>query len=247
MWRGLAVNGGLHDPRRALELPHHGFAVTVRDAGVDGSRADVAVAEMVLNELERGAGIEQVRGDRMPERVRRQARGEPGRIAVADEARLNLPTLERAVAAREERVAFGARRDREVVTQELRGRSEDDLLAPRAALEAANEQPPALKVDIPTADEEHFSHAQPVVIHEREERPVTRVANDREEAPDLILGQVARESLVWQGLNGQRGKKRDRRPTVTARNSRRAQSTAGDPRRPVNTGGFGTVTGSPEP
>lgn len=221
--------------------------MTVGDAGIDGRGADVPVAKVVLDELERGAGIEQVRGDRVPKRMRRQARGESGRVAVADEARLDLPALEWAVTARKERVAFTAGRDREVVTQELRGRSEDDLLAPRAALEAANEQPPALKVDIPTADEEHFSHAQPVVVHEREERPVARVANDREEAPDLILGQVARESLVWQGLNGQRGEKRDRCPTVTARNSRRAQSTAGDPRGLVNTSRFGTVTGSPEP
>ena len=241
------LSPGLHDPRRVLERPHHGLAVTVRDAGVDGRGADVPVAEMILDELERGAGIKQVRGDRVPERVRRQARGESGCAAIADEARLNLPALERAVAAREERVTLGTRRRRQVVAQELRGRPEDDLLAPRAALEASDEQTSALKVNVAATKKEDLSHAQPVVVHEREERPIARITDDREETPDLILGQVARESLVWQGLNGQRGEKRDRRPTVTARNSRTAQSIAGGPRGPVNTGRFATVTGSPEP
>jgi hypothetical protein len=54
---------GLDNPRRNLELPEQCFAVAVGNAGVDRGRADALVPEVVLDELKRHTGIEQVGGD----------------------------------------------------------------------------------------------------------------------------------------------------------------------------------------
>ena len=54
-----------------------------RDVGVDRRRRDVGVAEQHLHRAQVGAVVEQVRGEGMAQRVRRQRRGDAGRAARA--------------------------------------------------------------------------------------------------------------------------------------------------------------------
>ena len=112
---------------------------------------------------------------------------------------------------------------RNVRAQKFGGGAKKDLLAPGAALQPADEQPTAREVQIAALHEQHLSHAQAVVVHEREEGPVAHVFNGREESSDFLLSQVARWALVREWLDGQRGKQRDRRAGRTAPISRRAQ------------------------
>ncbi len=198
--------------------------MAVGDPGVDGGRADVAVAEVVLDELERGAGVQEMGGDRVPKRVGRQPPGQARLHPVADEAGLDLPALERTEATREEGLLRLTRGPGQVGAKQPRSAPEEDLLAPAAALEPPDEQPAPLEVDVATAKEQHLAHPQPMLVHEREERPIARVVDDREEARDLILGEVARQVLVGERLDGQRRSKRQRRLVATAPISRRAQS-----------------------
>src|ERR1043165_7152581 len=88
----------LDDPRRGLETQKHGGPVVVCNSGIDRGRADALVAEVVLDELERHAGIEQVGGDGMPETVAGELRAQPCRLPGADKERLDLPLLEWAAA-----------------------------------------------------------------------------------------------------------------------------------------------------
>lgn len=178
--------------------------MAVRDPRVDGGRADVAVAEVVLDELERSSGIEQVRGDRVPQRVGRQAIGQSGGAPVADEARLDLAAPERPVPAREERRVRPAGDPGEVRTQQLERGGEEHLFAPATALQAPHEQAAAVQVDIPTPQEQHLPHAQAVEVHQREERSVPGVRSGGEEPPRFVLREVAWQLLVGVRLNGQR-------------------------------------------
>lgn len=53
-------------PGRLFEAFELGGAVAIRDPGVDRSRADTAVAEVVLDELQRESGIQEMGRDGMP-------------------------------------------------------------------------------------------------------------------------------------------------------------------------------------
>ena len=53
------------------------------------------MAEVVLDELEGHAGIEEVRGDRVPQRVAGEVPRQPGIPAVVNEPGLDLALLER--------------------------------------------------------------------------------------------------------------------------------------------------------
>lgn len=191
--------------------------------------------EMVLDDLERGAGIEQVRGDRVPERMRGEVMGQLCAHSVAHEAQLDLSTLERPGAASEERLVRIARRPRQVPSKQHRCACEEYLLAPGATLEPPYEESSAIQLDVPPTQEEHLSHAQAVVVHQGEERPVTRIRDGREEAPGLVLSQVARDLLMGMREDGQRGQGNNRAP-ITARSSRKAQSGDRAWRWPVESG-----------
>src|SRR5258706_5216464 len=226
----------MDDPRRALEGAHQRLAVAVGDARVDRGRADVPVPEVVLDELEVCAGIQQVRGDRVTKRVGRQVFRQTRDTTVANEPRLDLAASEGSVASGKERartVTIGLRNMR---TKQLARGAEENLLAPGATLQPADEHPAARKVEVTTLQEQHLSHPQAVVVHQDEESSVAHVLDGREESPDFVLSQVARRALVWEWLDGQRGKKRDRRARRTAPVSRMAQSWSEPRREPVGAG-----------
>jgi hypothetical protein len=63
------------------------------------------MAQVVLDELERDARIQEVRGDRVPQAVARVTAVESGAVAVEGEQRLDLALLKRAAATGEERQA----------------------------------------------------------------------------------------------------------------------------------------------
>lgn len=203
--------------------------MTVADARIDRGRADVAVSEMVLDELERSAGVEQMGGDRVAQRVGRQVSRESGAIAVANETQLDLPPAQWPVPTGEERLRWLPGHRGQMSTDECDRAFEEDLLAPRPAFETPHKQPATAQVDVAATQQQHFPYAQSVVIHEREERAIPRARNDGEEPSGLVLSQVARGLLMRVGKDGQRGASSDW-VSLTAPNSRKAQSgTKADP------------------
>jgi hypothetical protein len=92
----------MNNPRRSLELLEERRPVAIGDAGVDRRRADALVSEVVLYELERDAGVQEMRSDRVPQSVARVAGRKVRGVAVADEQRLNLALPQGPGAAAEE-------------------------------------------------------------------------------------------------------------------------------------------------
>ena len=80
------------------------------------------------------------------------------------------------------------------------------------------------------------------MVHEREENEIAIVEYGREEAPGLILSQVARGLLAGVREDGQRGQERRLR-SPTARTSRKAQSGTRIAGRPLNPGPEGVPRG----
>lgn len=194
----------LDDERGSLDYAHLRLAEAVRDLRVDGGRANVLVTEVVLHELKRRSGVEQVRGDRVPQRMCGAIRGKPGARAVAGEEALDLPPSERPIPPGEERGVRSAWKTRDVLTEDDRRAREEDLLAPGATFEPPHQKATAVKVEIRTAQQRDFAHSKSVVVHQPEEGVVPEVADDRKEATDFVLGQVAWGALVWKRLDGQR-------------------------------------------
>ncbi len=81
----------LDDPWRPLELAKYGGAVGIGDTGVDRSRADVLVPEMVLDELKAHAGVQEMGRNGVAQAVASQVLWELSPIAIPHEARLDLP------------------------------------------------------------------------------------------------------------------------------------------------------------
>jgi len=184
------------------------------------------MAEVVLNELERGAGVEEMRGDRVTQRMGREVPRQPGMLTSTHEAQLDLPTSKGPASAGKERRLEFARGASEVATHEHGGAREEHLLTPSAALQPPHQDPAALEIDVAATQKQHLPDPEAVVIHQGEERTVAEAPHRREEAADLVLSQVARDLLVGMGKDGQGGA-RENRPFVCARNSRKAQSTRG--------------------
>src|SRR5438128_11398059 len=126
----------MHDPRRTLQLKKERRPMAVCDARVDGGRADALVAEVILDELQTHPRIEQMSGDRMPERVAGEVPRQTGPVAVPREARLDLPLLERSRAAGEEGPLGRRRRSVEIVPKQHPCGLEERPPAPGAALQA---------------------------------------------------------------------------------------------------------------
>src|SRR5438552_6376337 len=102
-------------------------------------------------------------------------------VPVANEERLNLPLLESADTATEERITWRPTLPLQVAPQEPRRGAEQRLLGPCPTLEALDHDPAAIHVDIFPAKECHLSHPQAVVIDQREESAVAEVPDDEEE------------------------------------------------------------------
>ncbi len=65
-------------------------SAVIRDSAIDGRRADALMPKVVLDELEVETGVQQVRGDRVPEGMVGQVAGKAGTIAIERGARLHL-------------------------------------------------------------------------------------------------------------------------------------------------------------
>ena len=68
----------LHASQKVVKRTPHAPAPSVQHVRVDHRRADVAVAEQLLDRPEVVAGLKQVRGTRVPERVAARRLREPG-------------------------------------------------------------------------------------------------------------------------------------------------------------------------
>jgi hypothetical protein len=90
--------------RHPFERTKHRRTVMVRDTRIDGCTANVAVPEVVLDELKRQSRIKEMRRDRVPECMTGVAIRKASGISVAGEQRLDLSLLERTITAGEERV-----------------------------------------------------------------------------------------------------------------------------------------------
>lgn len=150
---------------------------------------------MVLDELERDAGVQEMGGDRMSQAVTGVAAIEPGHVSVMNEQRLNLALPKRATPTREERGFRHLGPAGEMAAQQLRSGTEQRPLHPRPALEPLDNDSAALEVHIPLAEKRHLSHPKAVVVDQRKQRPVTRVSDRLEEGTELDLGEVAGQAL----------------------------------------------------
>ena len=73
-----AVTGSRSRAGPRMGLPIGGLEAAGRDVRVDLGRRQALVAEQLLDDAQVGAAVEQVRRERVPERVRRDAVREPG-------------------------------------------------------------------------------------------------------------------------------------------------------------------------
>ena len=60
-------------------------------------------------------------------------------------------------------------------------------------LEAPNDDPFAREVDVTDAQQRDLTHPKTVLVDQREEQLIARLVNGRQESPNLILREVARE------------------------------------------------------
>ena len=151
------------------------------------------MAQVVLHELERDAGVEQVRRNRMPQAVTGVPAIEPTAIAVACEQGLDLPLLQGTVLPGEQRHLRRSNTAAEVTVEEVCRGAEQRPLRPRAALQSLDDNAFALEVHIAARDECHLSHAQSVEIDQGEQRLISRLRDHREEPLDFRLREVARQ------------------------------------------------------
>jgi hypothetical protein len=193
--------------------------------------------EVLLDELEALASIEQMGGDRVPERVAGRVFGKPGCGAVAFEQRLNLALLEWPRSTREERCAGIARRHaREMLAKQGDRAGEKRLLAPATALESTNDDPAAGQADVAPCKESDLPDPKAMMVDQGEQCSVPEGIDDREESAEVVLGQVARRSLA-RGEAGGHGEADEAGGVIpTARFSRKVQCSEWSSRRPVNRG-----------
>ena len=83
--------------------------------------------------------------------MRGEVTWQPRALAVANESKLDLSSLECAMPAPKERGLGIAGLNREMGAQEPRGIGKQDLLAPRSSLEPADEQSTPIQIRVPTA------------------------------------------------------------------------------------------------
>lgn len=114
---------------------------------------------------------------------------ETGSLGIIGEELLHLALLQGLLAAGEQ-----IRPDISALTQiaanEFGRVPPQGLFAAEAIFQAADRDPMVLKVHSVDGEHQGFAHAQAVVIDETKEGPVTRRRDRREEACELILGQV---------------------------------------------------------
>ena len=175
----------MDDPGRALELLEQRRAVAVGDAGVDRRRADRLVAQVVLDELERDAGVQEMRGDRVAQPVAGVAGGEVCGVSVANEQGLDLTLPEGPLAPGEERRLGRELHSSQVAAQESRGALEQRLLGPGAALEALDDNAAALEVDVASGEERHLSDPEAIEEDQRKKGPITEWTDRCEECANL--------------------------------------------------------------
>jgi len=191
--------GGLDDPRRALEPVEERRAVAVGDPGVDRRAADRLVPEVVLDELERHARVQEVRGDRVPEAVAGVAGREPRPLAVAGEEGLDLALAQRPPAAGKERIRRPAAPPSEIAAEQPGGGAKERLLGPGSTLEALDHDPAAREIDVLAPQQRHLPDPQAVVVDEREQGAVAA-------AEGLAEWHHRRIRAEW-GLEPERGKR----------------------------------------
>jgi hypothetical protein len=123
------------------------------------------VAEVILDELKRDAGVEQMRRDRVPERMSGVVGFEPCTGAVPAEEVLDLALLERADPACEERLSRFCRGLHEVLAEKIRGGGEERPLGPVAALDPLDDDSMAGEVDIPAEEKPHLADPEAIVVN----------------------------------------------------------------------------------
>jgi hypothetical protein len=128
---------------------------------------------------------------------------EAGHVAVADEQRLDLALAEWAVTAAEEGILGPLATACEIAAEEGRRAGEQRLLGPGPALEALDNDPATLEVDVATREQRDLSYPKTVVVDQREECAIAKAPNRGEERSQLELCEIAGQALgrpddAWQ-------------------------------------------------
>ncbi len=158
------------------------------------------MAQVVLDELEGAAGVEQVGGDRVAQRVACEPPWEIRGVAIPREEGLDLALSERPPPPREERVVVAPVAPGQVPPEWAEDGGEDGALGPGAMLEPADDDSRADEVHVATAQKGHFADAQTVEVGQEKDQSVPRSADRGEEAAKLLLPEISR------GIDGERHK-----------------------------------------
>jgi len=143
---------------------------------------------MVLDELERDAGIEQMGRNRVPEGMGGVVQIELGAASVPAEEVLDLALAERSLSSRKQRIYRLSGNAFEVSPEEVRGGREERTLGPVAALDALDDDSPPHEIHVASEQQSDLAHAQAVVVNQGEECAVASVCNRPEEGPEFGLG-----------------------------------------------------------
>ena len=150
------------------------------------------MTQVLLHELERFAGIEQVCGDGVSQAVASGAGRKSSRSGVAREEFLNPSLAERPPAAGEERrIRIGDRRRTQICLNEGSGARKKRANAPDAALGAPNHDARVDEVYVFASKTRRFRDAQAVEVDERKEGTIARHFDGAEEPSDLVLGEIS--------------------------------------------------------
>ncbi len=182
------VSGRPDNFRMLLEFPEDLLAQGIGDLSINAGVLDVLVPQVISDILNPAAGFQEMDSHGMAESMD-GARLDAGDLGVIGEELLHLALLQGPLAASEQ-----VRPDISALTQiaanEFGGVPPQRLFAAKPILQSPNCDAMVLKVDIIDGEHQCFAYAQAVVVDQAEEGPVAGGLDGREDACELVLGEV---------------------------------------------------------
>jgi len=148
--------------------------------------------EVILDEFQRAAGIEEMGCDSVPQGMAGVPIGQTSRVPIAGEERLDLALPKRATAPWEEGAVFMAGVQGQVPIKWIPDRGEKRPLRPVTVLQTADDDSGSVEVYVAPAKERDLADAKPVEVAEQEDEAITLSRDRVEEAANFLLGKILR-------------------------------------------------------
>jgi len=171
----------------------------IGDSGVDFGVLHVLVSQVVFDELEALAVVQEMDGNTMPEAVNPDFLSYPGFLQIVLEQLLDPPHAEPALPASEERPGV-AGPFLQPGPEEPAGVPEERFLSGDTALDPFDKNLVPLQVQVFDLDEYRLPNPETVFVDEIEEGPVPAVLDSGEEGLQLLLGEVLGGLLDEHGI-----------------------------------------------